>query len=248
MIVNVPSQSYSPCGICFEDKNPLLDPAGSLAWRDVCEGCSSICVICCSRHIRAYLESGPRISIPCVFKKQECTWDKHVLTIIHKQSSNSELTKGLTSIELNACVRSSRMASNLQKPNFRWCQKPDCGDTFLGSVESPRMQCSSCACWTCFNHEVDHPGESCLEFDNRVQMQQERERQEALKQQRERGDQLLEQCVEVLTKQCPKCNVRIEKNGGCSHMTCTLCSHDFFWCCLRAYRDPDQARAHRQSC
>ncbi|CAF1331820.1 unnamed protein product [Rotaria sordida] len=31
------------------------------------------------------------------------------------------------------------------------------------------------------------------------------------------------------TQHCPKCNVRIEKNGGCSHMHCSRCNHDFTW-------------------
>jgi NADH pyrophosphatase NudC (nudix superfamily) len=31
------------------------------------------------------------------------------------------------------------------------------------------------------------------------------------------------------TQYCPKCHVRIEKNGGCSHMHCSQCNHDFTW-------------------
>jgi len=36
------------------------------------------------------------------------------------------------------------------------------------------------------------------------------------------------------TKECPKCQCIIEKNGGCNHMTCwnTACKHDFCWVCL----------------
>ncbi|GCC33595.1 hypothetical protein chiPu_0012065 [Chiloscyllium punctatum] len=31
---------------------------------------------------------------------------------------------------------------------------------------------------------------------------------------------------------CPKCNICIEKNGGCNHMQCSKCKHDFCWMCL----------------
>jgi hypothetical protein len=31
------------------------------------------------------------------------------------------------------------------------------------------------------------------------------------------------------TQDCPKCKVCIEKNGGCSHMTCNRCKHEFCW-------------------
>lgn len=38
----------------------------------------------------------------------------------------------------------------------------------------------------------------------------------------------------VNTKDCPKCNVVIEKNGGCNHMTCRSgsCKFEFCWICL----------------
>ena len=37
-------------------------------------------------------------------------------------------------------------------------------------------------------------------------------------------------------KRCPSCSYLIQKNGGCNHMTCRRCSHEFNWCCLQSYR------------
>ena len=35
----------------------------------------------------------------------------------------------------------------------------------------------------------------------------------------------------VDTRRCPGCSALIEKNGGCNHMTCRSCKHQFNWCC-----------------
>lgn len=34
------------------------------------------------------------------------------------------------------------------------------------------------------------------------------------------------------TKECPKCQSTIEKNGGCNHMTCKKCKGEFCWVCM----------------
>jgi len=40
--------------------------------------------------------------------------------------------------------------------------------------------------------------------------------------------------IQSLTKPCPKCGTRIEKNRQCNHMKCTKCNFDFCWQCLQA--------------
>jgi hypothetical protein len=37
-------------------------------------------------------------------------------------------------------------------------------------------------------------------------------------------------------KKCPNCRHHIEKNGGCNHMTCSFCKHEFCWRCKSAYQ------------
>lgn len=37
-------------------------------------------------------------------------------------------------------------------------------------------------------------------------------------------------------RECPKCNVSVEKNGGCNHMTCQQCKYEWCWVCLRGWR------------
>ena len=37
-------------------------------------------------------------------------------------------------------------------------------------------------------------------------------------------------------RRCPGCRIIIEKSGGCQHMTCRSCRHEFWWCCGQNYR------------
>ena len=40
--------------------------------------------------------------------------------------------------------------------------------------------------------------------------------------------------IKANTKDCPKCETAIEKNGGCNHITCTKtsCGYEFCWKCM----------------
>lgn len=41
-------------------------------------------------------------------------------------------------------------------------------------------------------------------------------------------------------KICPNCKSTIEKNGGCNHMTCTHCHHEFCWMCGKEWKTHPQ--------
>ena len=51
--------------------------------------------------------------------------------------------------------------------------------------------------------------------------------------QRARWDEESENRIRATTKRCPnkKCNVPVEKNAGCNHMTCARCRHEWCWVC-----------------
>jgi hypothetical protein len=46
-------------------------------------------------------------------------------------------------------------------------------------------------------------------------------------------------------KPCPKCGINIEKQGGCDHMTCHRCRHNFCWQCLVPF---NATVAHLEGC
>ncbi|KAE9394687.1 hypothetical protein BT96DRAFT_1022402 [Gymnopus androsaceus JB14] len=43
------------------------------------------------------------------------------------------------------------------------------------------------------------------------------------------------------TKECGKCESTIEKNGGCNHMTCKKCRHEFCWVCMGPWSEHGSA-------
>ena len=45
-----------------------------------------------------------------------------------------------------------------------------------------------------------------------------------------------EALLKSTTKPCTKCDIPIEKNGGCLHMTCSQCRHEWWWCCGNDYK------------
>jgi len=40
---------------------------------------------------------------------------------------------------------------------------------------------------------------------------------------------------EIWARRCPGCHVAIERNGGCNHMTCQNCKHEFCWLCTQTH-------------
>lgn len=90
------------------------------------------------------------------------------------------------------------------KPNFRWCPSPGCN--YAIRVDSSEHTCVTCQCGHrfCFKCDDDqdwHAPVLC----------------EYLKKWKTSHAATANYIV-AHTKPCPKCNVLIEKNGGCNHM------------------------------
>jgi len=54
--------------------------------------------------------------------------------------------------------------------------------------------------------------------------------------------------LNIRTQACPRCKARIEKNGGCNHMTCGSCRHHFCWLCLGDWSQHNNATGGYYAC
>ena len=132
---------------------------------------------------------------------------------------------------------SSNILKENTNQNIIYCGNPDCSSLQSAGGESI-MVCRYCQSSTCVAHESLAFSKSLIRLSSPSFCCR-------IGQQEVEGELNLEGLEDV--KKCPECNVNIEKNGGCMHMTCR-CKHEFFWCCLRPYRVEEQARLHRQLC
>jgi len=123
---------------------------------------------------------------------------------------------------------------------YRQCLRPGCGDGQIhdGGAENPLVICKSCRFKTCFTHNIPfHEGMTCTQYDVHV-----RQRDKAMKKS--------EKFVKKNCKSCPGCKFDIMKNGGCDHMTCRRCGHEFCWLCLAPYEGirREGNSAHQTTC
>jgi len=109
----------------------------------------------------------------------------------------------------------------------KWCPSPECNcfvETGSAEFEAPvQCKCGFRFCFKCGDYEIgDHAPAGCDDVEAWVKKAA--DESENVK------------WMQANTKKCPKCNSHIEKNGGCMHMTCKKCTHEFCWLCRKNWR------------
>lgn len=105
-----------------------------------------------------------------------------------------------------------------------WCPSANCinaikiSSCMKAQAFRESIRCS-CGCWFCFEcHSISHDPVPCSLLAEWAKVKKE--------------DIEVKNWILKNTKPCPKCFVNIEKKGGCMHMTCTKCKHEFCWLCF----------------
>ena len=114
--------------------------------------------------------------------------------------------------------------------DIKGCPAPGCKLFVrqLGASDHAVCKCGHQFCFQCL--EAPHTPAPCTQF----------------KDFRERGRSDYQQRLwfQMHTMTCPSCNVRIEKNRACLHMTCT-CGHEWCWACRKPW---GQAKHNYYNC
>lgn len=122
---------------------------------------------------------------------------------------------------------SVRAALNLD-PDFRYCLSPACttGQIHPNGTDEPIFSCYQCGYQHCVVCEIPwHAGETCAQRQSRLKTEQaeaiERADPSGIKRRRLAQEEAASaRMVQTVSKCCPQCTTRIEKDGGCDHMTC----------------------------
>ncbi|CAI4223155.1 unnamed protein product [Auanema sp. JU1783] len=135
--------------------------------------------------------------------------DEKVLSYISREDVRMAYHRLIT----NSFVESNRL--------IKWCPGPDCGKAIkVSQAEARPVQCTCnmCFCFGCANEW--HEPVNCRLL--RLWMK------------KCSDDSETSNWINANTKECPKCQVTIEKDGGCNHMTCknSACKMEFCWMCL----------------
>jgi hypothetical protein len=112
-------------------------------------------------------------------------------------------------------LRLSVRAGLAEDPNFHWCIGPECesGQIHDGSG-GDIFSCAACGYKSCSRCERPwHHGETCEQYTARLVAVD--------------GNEAASTAFILSnTKECPGCKSRIQKDGGCDHMTCKFSVFD----------------------
>eukprot|EP01083_Nonionella_stella_P032433 88790_1 len=187
------------CSICFVDRE--LD----MFYRSVCG--HNYCKICLQTHYKIKTKDGDVLKLSCIDPKCK------------RLIEEDEILNFLIDEDVRLKFIKFRQNKLLQlNPNARFCCKPDCEGTMIGSRINRKLTCPICATAICFN--CSQPWHGIFVGCN---------------QNIDIG--YTKWALNKDVQKCPKCRMGIEKEDGCNHMTCTSCKYEFCWICKGPYND-----------
>ena len=199
---NVSKQSSQMCDICLQSQTNERMQSLSCG--------HSFCVDCWKAHVHVQLQSGVALGIECM--GQECSCPLPDDLAIMLLGDGGFVRRRYDQFAVQECISSH--------PLMQRCPGPDCEHFFLAKQSlAKRVQCDNCASNVCFKCQLDYHAPTDCSMIRQWLAKCEDDSETA-------------NYISANTKDCPRCHVCIEKNGGCNHMQCFSCKLDFCWMCL----------------
>ncbi|PPQ97579.1 hypothetical protein CVT26_002307 [Gymnopilus dilepis] len=178
----------------------------------------SWCRNCLKRYLEAAIEQK-YFPLKCLGNSAKCTERIPLLTA----------RALLPAASLDALVHAAFGAHVQSHSDLHYCPTPDCPQVYRSAKGGVFIQCPSCLIRICPSCHTDaHDGLTCAESKH--------------------GDDLFDEWAgQHDVKRCPGCNVAIEKEEGCNHMTCTMCNTHICWVCLQTFPNGEGIYGHMRS-
>jgi hypothetical protein len=179
-----------------------------------------MCVDCWQGFLEAEMEGGRE----CIFSKCPCMNENGDKC---RESVTFSLWKDVLTDEAAIKKVEIWVLNNFVDCNrtMKWCTGVDCGRVVhseLGAVDV------TCECQARFCFKCSAPAHQPCPCDLAKKWTTSIDDNESLTQ----------MWLDAMTKPCPKCGTRIEKNRACNHMACSQCKHNFCWLCLQPFNGP----------
>lgn len=190
------------CGVCMD-----ICPRQKLYWLPCTH---SFCKDCWSGHIEYTIRNGMKSGVPCMAEKCNLVCPRDFIEqFLNMQSNIGSLFKRL--------LRNNCIVAHYQ---MRFCPGRDCEMVmYAAKPKARRVECKKCLAVFCFECGSNyHSPTDCATVKRWLT--------------KCGDDSETANYIYANTKNCPRCHICIEKNGGCNHIQCSKCKFDFCWMCL----------------
>ncbi|GMS82061.1 hypothetical protein PENTCL1PPCAC_4236, partial [Pristionchus entomophagus] len=170
------------------------------------------CTTCWEQYLNTKILVQNTSNIECLFPGCKLLLTDELVTSLI--GSNESARAAHRRLSINGFVQSNR--------RLKWCPAVDCGRAIkVRDCAEKAVECA-CGCRFCFacGHEWHEPID-CILLKAWLRKCED--------------DSETSNWINGNTKDCPKCRVAIEKNGGCNRIHCTqsTCGYQFCWMCLQ---------------
>ena len=198
--------SFVLCNVCYQNCPQEYHKSLSCG--------HSYCRECWSNHLEVHIVNGLTTNIECM--ASNCR-----ILVPEDFALNLLATKSSLRDKYQQFAFKDYVTSH---PKLRYCVGVNC-NVIIRAKEpnAKRVVCKQCKSSYCFKCGADyHAPTHCQTIKQWLTKCED--------------DSETANYISAHTKDCPKCHICIEKNGGCNHMQCYSCKHDFCWMCLMDWK------------